>query len=329
MVLVTGGTGFLGAHLLLHLIENEENVTAIYRNKATIAKTESIFKVKNKSDLFNKISWLEADILQIPSLEPVFQNIDYVYHCAGLLSFDRNDEEQLRKINVEGTANIVNLCLHFKIKKLCYVSSIAALGDLKPNETELSETSEWNPEKVHSDYAISKYGAEMEIWRGQQEGLNVLVVNPGVIIGDWKATLLWNEGSGKILQTIKSGISFYTNGSTGFVTVYDVVKTMRNLMNSVTDGERFCLVGENLSFKEFIFLVCDVHQLKKPSINAKPWMIAIFLFLDWIRSKIFNQPRKLHKSTAVSLHSKELFSNEKAAHFLNYEFELVSDFFKK
>jgi nucleoside-diphosphate-sugar epimerase len=164
MILVTGGTGLVGAHLLLHLVENEDSIRAIYRQADAIKKTKSLFQLYQKEHLFTKIDWVLADIIDVPSLPIAFKNIDYVYHCAGLISYDPNDEELLRKINIEGTANIVNFCIDNKIKKLCHVSSIAALGNLAyrqaglaSHENEVTEDTEWNPEAPHSDYAISKY----------------------------------------------------------------------------------------------------------------------------------------------------------------------------
>ncbi|MBP6424881.1 MAG: NAD-dependent epimerase/dehydratase family protein, partial [Flavobacterium sp.] len=203
MILVTGGTGLVGAHLLLHLVEQGENVRALCRTKSSIEKTKNLFFLYHKPHLFEKIEWIEADILDIPSLEIAFQNIEFVYHCAALISFDPKEEESIRKTNIEGTANIVNFCLAFGIKKMLFVSSIAALEDPNATETTISETTEWNPEKPHSDYAISKYGAEMEIWRGQQEGLNVIIVNPGVILGPGFP----EQGSGALFSAVAKGLS--------------------------------------------------------------------------------------------------------------------------
>jgi nucleoside-diphosphate-sugar epimerase len=148
MVLVTGGTGLVGAHLLLHLIENGETVRAIYRNSSSVEKTKSLFSLYKKESLFENIQWIQADITDTPSLEIAFEDIDYVYHCAALISFDPKDEELIRKINIEGTANIVNFCIAKNIKKLCFVSSIAALGDIAPHEKIITEATEWNPEKL-------------------------------------------------------------------------------------------------------------------------------------------------------------------------------------
>ncbi|MEK8179315.1 NAD-dependent epimerase/dehydratase family protein [Flavobacterium buctense] len=319
MILVTGGTGLVGAHLLLQLAENEVGIRAIYRNKKSIEKTKSLFYLYQKEALFSKIDWVEADIIDIPSLEIAFQNIAYVYHCAALISYDPNDEDQLRKTNIEGTANIVNLCLDFKVKKLCHVSSIAALGDLKPHEKQITEETEWNPEAAHSDYAISKYGAEMEIWRGQQEGLQVVIVNPGVIFG----TGFWEQGSGVFFTSVKKGFPFYTKGSTGYVGVTDVVKIMIELLKSDINGERFSLIAENLTFKEAIYTIAEKLKAKKPKTEAKPWMLAIAWRLDWFLATFFRTKRQLSKYSVNAILSDDSISNDKIKNALNFEFQSI------
>jgi len=324
MILVTGGTGLVGAHLLLHLVENEESIRATYRQAYTIKKTLSLFQLYQKEDLFSKIDWIKADITEIPSLEIAFENIEYVYHCAALISYDPNDENQLRKINIEGTANIVNFCLKNHIEKLCYVSSIAALGDLAPHEKEITEETEWNPEVLHSDYAISKYGAEMEIWRGQQEGLNVVIVNPGIIFGAG----FWEQGSGIFFSAIRKGFPFYTKGSTAYVGVSDVVKIMMRLMNSSVAGERFVVIAENLTFEKVIFNIADSFIVKRPKLEARPWMLSIAWRLDWLLSSLFRTKRKLSKYSAKSLTSENLISNEKIKNALNFEFQSIDTVIK-
>ena len=333
MILVTGGTGLVGAHLLLHLLENgEQNLRALYRKENHIQKTKSLFELYKKGDLFQQIEWLQGDILDIPSLEIVFQNVEYVYHCAAKISFNPNKEDELRKVNIEGTANIVNFCIDKKVKKLCHVSSIAALGDLGQNETIITEATEWNPEVLHSDYAISKYGGEMEVWRGHQEGLQVVIVNPGVIFGPG----FWNQGSGAFFTSIKKGIPFYTLGSSAYVSVIDVAKIMRLLMHSDISGERFTIIAENRTYKDIIFTIADKMGVSKPSIEAKPWLLSLGWRLDGLFSFTFRTKRKLSKQAAQSLQNTDLISNEKVKQQLNYTFEpidsyldVVVGFFKK
>lgn len=316
MILVTGATGLVGAHLLLKLSEDDSKIRAIYRNSKQIEKTKVLFDQNAKSHLFSKIEWTKADILDISSLEIAFQNIEFVYHCAAKISFSPNDEKALRKVNIEGTANIVNFCIDKKVKKLCHVSSIAALGNLAQNETVITETTEWNPEKLHSDYGISKYGAEMEVWRGFQEGLEIVIVNPGVIFG----TGFWNQGSGKFFTTIKKGISFYTNGSTGYVCVKDVVTIMEKLMKSEISGERFIVISENRTYKNIIYTIADKINAKKPIIEATSWLLNAAWRMDWLLSKIIRTDRKISKHAAQSLLNNDIIDNSKIKQTLNYEF---------
>jgi dihydroflavonol-4-reductase len=325
MILVTGGTGLVGAHLLLHLIENGENVRAIYRKLETIQKTKNLFSYYKKENLFKKIDWLQADILDIPSLEIAFENVEFVYHCAACISFDPKDEAIIRKTNIEGTANIVNFCLAKNVQKLCFISSIAALGDLKENEKIITEETEWNPEKSHSDYAISKFGAEMEIWRGQQEGLNSIIVNPGVIVGP----RIWNEGSGIIFNKIEKGFPFYTKGTTGFVAVIDVVQLMVQLMKSEIKNERFVLVSNTISFQELFNAMADALKVNRPWVYISPFVMGVLWRLDWFFSAFFRTKRILDKETAIASYSESLYSNEKVKNTLKIDFLDIHHYIKE
>ena len=325
MVLVTGATGLVGSHVLLHLSENDESIRAIYRTAEGVQKTRSIFSLYGKDAFFSKINWIQADITDIPSLENVFENIDAVYHCAAFISFDPEDEEKLRKTNIEGTANIVNFCLAKGVRKLCHVSSIATLGDLKEHETIINEETEWNPEKPHSDYAISKFGAEMEIWRGFQEGLEVVIINPGVIIGPATNKPDWKTGSCEIFSRISDGLPFYTKGSTGFVGVSDVARIMLMLMKSDVNGERFIVISENVSFENMLKKVASALNVKAPTIYGRKWMTEISWRFEWILAAFFLQKRKMSKAMARALHSNNLISNEKIIGALDYKFGSVDD----
>lgn len=322
MILVTGGTGLVGAHLLLHLIDNGEKVRALYRDSSKIALTKSLFNRYQKDALFNQIEWFLGDITDIPSLEIAFQNIQQVYHCAALISFDRKDEDRLRKTNIEGTANMVNLSIANQVKKFCFVSSVAALGDLKEHETQITETTEWNSEKHHSDYAISKYGAEVEIWRGQQEGLQTVIVNPGVILGPG----FWNHGSGAIFTAIANHLPFYTKGSTGFVAVTDVVAIMYLLMKSDANGERFTVVAGNYVFQDILNSIADALKVKRPQTHLKPWMTAFLWRIDWIAAMVFRTKRKLFKEISEALHTTELYSNVKLVSTLHFQFKDMTEY---
>ena len=285
---------------------------------------KNVFAFHHQTALFEKINWVKGNITDIPSLEIVFENVTHVYHCAALISFDPNDEDELRKINIEGTANVVNCCIDFGVKKLCHVSSIAALGNPKEHETTITEETEWNPEELHSDYAITKYGAEMEVFRGHQEGLEVVIVNPGVIFGYGFP----KKGSDVIIQSVKKGLSFYTKGNIGIVSVEDVVKSMTQLMKSNNNGERYTIVGENISTKALLDFISEELKLKKPSIEATKWMTSIAWRVDWLVSKLLNRKRRLTRSTATSSHSTTTFDTSKIEKELNFTFQKKESYLK-
>ena len=321
MILVTGATGLVGSHLILQLLTQGQNVKAMYRTDASKMKVKRVFEHYNKSTFFEKITWCKGDILDVSALKDCFTDVDFVYHCAALVSFDPRDVNILRKINIEGTANIVNFCIDYNVKKLCFVSSIAALGDLNPNEEIYTENTEWNAEKSHSDYAISKYGAELEVWRGQQEGLNVVIVNPGVILGP----LFWKEGSGEIYQKVRKGLPFYSKGSTGFVAIEDVINLMVLIMESDIKGEKFILVSENLSYQKLLNIIADKLQVKQPRFYANPFLTSLFWKLDWFINLLTVSNRRLSKQMHESLHSQDLYDNQKIKKTFNYNFITVAE----
>ncbi|CAL65100.1 NAD-dependent epimerase/dehydratase family protein [Christiangramia forsetii] len=322
MILVTGGTGLVGSHLLYELAAKNEKLRATIRPSSDIGQVRKVFGYysdKAEADrLFNRIEWVTADINDIPSLNLAFEDISRVYHSAALVSFDPSKEAKLRKINIEGTANIVNLCIANNISKLCYVSSIAAIGS-NQNNSKLDETSKWNPEENHNDYAISKYGAEIEVWRSTQEGIDAVIINPGVIIGPG----FWNSGSGKIFSKIDNGLSYHFPKITGFVGVQDVVKSMIALMKSPIKNEQFIVVSENLSFETVFKETATYMGKSEPTKQLKKWMIT----LGWIFQKIgswFGGKRQITRDSINGLYEKTYFDNTKIKQELNFEFTPMS-----
>ncbi len=325
MILVTGGTGLVGAHLLLQLAEGKKAVRALYRTETSKIKTKRLFEHYNKAELFNTIEWTEGNITDIPSLEIAFANVTHVYHCAACISFDPNDEELLRKVNIEGTANVVNCALAYGVRKLCHVSSIAALGDPRENEITITEETEWNPEVTHSDYAISKHGAEMEVWRAWQEGLDVAIVNPGLIFGYG----FWAQGSGRIFKAVNNGQYFYTKGSCGVIAVEDVTTIMIQLMGSDISGERYTLVAGQLSYEEILFTIADGLNKKRPAIYATRFLTSVAWRIDWLLAKLLRRKRLMTRAMATASHNHENYDNSKIKALLNYNFTDVKKYLKK
>lgn len=319
MILVTGGTGLVGAHLLFELTKNEAMVKAIYRANSDLKKVEKVFSyyLDNYQNQYKKIHWVIADITDIPALEIAFEDVTHVYHCAALISFDPKDYDRLYKVNCEGTANIVNFCIANNIEKLCYVSSIATVGkDLNTNE--VHEESEWTGKDTNV-YALSKYDAEMEVWRGSQEGLRVVILNPGVIIGAG----FWNSGSGKFFSTAAKESSYFPPSGTGFVAVNDVVNLLVLAMESDTDKERFIVIAENLTYEEVLSLITTALHLKQPTKMLTFWQLAVLWRLDALRSFLFKTERKITKNQVIALQEQKIYTNKKVTETFTYSFESI------
>lgn len=312
----------MGSHLLLDLIMAGKKVRAIYRTKGSLEAVKRVFAYTHPeteaNELFKRIEWLKADITDVPSLKNAFEDVDRVYHCAAMVTFDTSKDNQLRKVNIEGTANVVNFCIRNNVKKLCHVSSIATF-DLKPGEQEITETSFWNKELNHSMYAITKYGAEMEAWRASQEGVPVVMVNPGVIIGPG----FWNSGSGKIFKEVNSGLDYYIPKTTGFVGVWDVVQVMQLLMDSPVKNEEFILVSENLSFREIFKMTAEGLNKPAPSKRLKKWMIFSGWLWQEVSGMFTDKEKQLDSRSSITLYEDTFYSAEKLKTALNYSFEPV------
>ncbi len=317
MILVTGGTGLVGSHLLYQLAKSGENIRASYRKKDSINKVEEVFGyyTDTPSTLLQRITWVKADISDISSLIPLFEGIELVYHCAALISFSPKDYQALVKANIEGTANIVNLSLEHKVGKLCYVSSIAAIGPSSKGKV-TTEENEWKDTNV-SVYGLTKHEAELEVWRGSQEGLQVVVINPGVILGPG----FWHTGSGTFFKYAFKEKKSYFPGGTGFVSIHDVVGAMVKLMKSNISREQFILVNENLTYKELFQKMASELQVNAPFKPIPFWLLEIAWRVDWLRSSLLGKRRKLTKNMVKGLYHQETYSNKKIKDAIDFEFE--------
>ena len=322
MILVTGGTGLVGSHLLYFLAASGSNVRATHRKSSDLSRVEKVFNYytdkKTANTLFNTIEWVQADITNIAALTLAFKNCDYVYNCAAMIAFEPKKYELLKKVNTQATANIVNLSLAHGIKKLCYVSSIATLGNSEDGNS-ITEETHFNQDAANNVYSLTKYAAEMEVWRAAQEGLDTVIVNPGVILGAGS----WHTGSGAIFKLASKGMSYFTGGSVAVVDVKDVVLAMQELMNSALKNERYILVGATLSYKEFTEKLALAFDKKPPSKEIARWKLLLISSLEGVVSSLFGTKRRLLKANVKSLYTRTNYSAHKIKNALSFNFTAV------
>ncbi len=299
---------------------------AIYRTRESLGKTQKIFAYheKNWERIFDQIQWVPCDIMDITTLTTTFKGVTHIYHSAALISFDPKDYKKLLQVNVKGTANIVNAAIANGVEKICYLSSIAALGTSMGNRP-VDENTEWSPEDNYG-YAISKHLGEMEVWRASQEGVPAIILNPGVIIGPGP----WKTGSGLLFSTAwKSPPRFLPNG-TGFVTVNDVVNAALQLMESNIKNERFILVNQNWSYQKLMASLAKGLGKKEAQKPLKNWQLGILWRLDWCYSQLFGKPRKLSKKMAGLLQHQRVYDNTKLLDSLpQFSYDDLEDYLRK
>lgn len=329
-VLVTGATGLVGGHLTAALVLQGKNVRAIYRDKKKIENVREIFSfyTNDEEKYFSQIEWVAADVTDVFSLEDALNGIEEVYHCAGLVSFNEADREQLQKINAEGTANIINIALEKNacaelgrsIKKFCHVSSVATL-QVQANKKYIDEFSVWKTATGNSSYAISKYRGEFEAWRGMSEGLNVVVVNPSLVLGAG----CWGQSSGELITRMQKGVPFYTEGVTGYVDVRDVANCMIKLMDENKFGSRYILNAENISFYDVTTRLRRSFGKKPAKFKAGSFLLNLARYADGIRVLLSGKKRIITKNIVISALAKNQYDNSKICKELNYSFIPVNE----
>ena len=287
MDLVTGGTGIVGTHVLLQLLADGRNVRATRRPGSNLEVVGRVFKHQHTDGnaLFDRIQWVEADLLDPTGLEVAMQGVEHVYHCAALVSFDPRDDEALFTQNITGTANVVNAALGAGVKRLMHVSSTATLGKALPGEM-ANEASEWQRDKTTSPYAASKYDAELEVQRGIAEGLDAVMVNPCIVLGPGVP----GRSSMTMVERIRKGTRFFPPGTNAVVDARDVAAFMVALMVKGATGERHLLVGENVSYQKLFALIAEASGQPAPERTIAPWLLQVGWRLERLRTLFGGKP---------------------------------------
>jgi nucleoside-diphosphate-sugar epimerase len=315
---VIGATGIVGSHVLLQLLLQLPRVTATKQSSSDVKKVKRLFTHYGYSaeELFSRIDWRDMDLRDIFSVEEAIDGADTVYHCAGFVSFNSMNRKQLMEVNVEGTKNIVNACLYKGVRRFCYVSSLAAMHNLDIKH-KINESVFWKSSGKESDYAVSKYKAELEVWRGMEEGLLTVVVSPGVVL----SPVFWQQSSSRIFDTCYKGNAFYPPGTTGYVSARDVAACMCLLMEKQCYGQRYVLVEGNYGYKEIFSLIQKQFNRRAPFIPVNKTLMQLARMADTLVAFVSDRPANITKAIIRSAFNMQEYDNNKITQTLGFRFE--------
>ncbi|MFZ4785931.1 MAG: NAD-dependent epimerase/dehydratase family protein [Flavobacteriales bacterium] len=305
MNLVTGANGLLGMHLMLHLLKQGQSVRGLVRSNSNREIVKRVFQFYQAESLYNQIEWVNGDVLDVISLQAAMQGVEHVYHTAAVVSYHKSDRQAMYKVNVEGTANVVNSAMACGVKKLGHVSSIAALNRFKYNP--VTEIGEWEDSDDNTHYGITKHLSEMEVWRAGQEGLDIVILNPGFIIGPGD----FSRSSTSVFSKLDEGFSYYPPGGTGFIGAKDAAEALVKLMQSKISQERFIAVSESLSMKELFQGISEAINRPIPMKEAQPWMLQVARIAEWLKQIFTGKKALVTKETVKNASLRFYYSSAK------------------
>lgn len=322
MILVTGSSGLIGSHILYDLIARKEKVRALYRSESRKERIQQLFnyynETLNQTHNYDDIEWFKADIMDLEALNEAFNGVQKVIHCAALVSFHKLDFHRCMRINRRGTENVVNLCLKNKVKKLCYISSTAALGS---SGTPISENSRWESGKEVSGYSVSKYSAEKEVFRGAAEGLNCSIVNPCLVFGPGN----WHRSSLTLLKAGSKGLRLYPSGANAMVDVRDVSTIVLKLLDSEESGEKYLVIGHNISFKSLFTHISKAFNKPAPQKKLNKFLANASAYIVENVYRVFRKRSPISIESIQSAYKTLEYSNEKVKNRFDYNFYSIED----
>lgn len=311
MIFITGCNGLVGSFIARRLLQDGQAIRALKRQHSDLRYLE---------DIKNHIEWIEGDILDTSLLNEAMQGCDKVVHSAAIVSFDAKTKDNMYKVNVEGTTNIVNLCLDLGVEKLTFISSVAALGRKKNSEV-IDETNQWEASKFNTHYAQTKHLSEMEVWRGHAEGLQTVIVNPSLVLGPSP----WNRSSTQLFKYVWDQRKFYATGSLNYIDVRDLAEIVFQLLASNINGDRFVVNAGNVLYKELFDKIASIFKRRAPHLKVTPMIAAIAWRLAFLQSVITRKPPFITRETAYMSQKHFYYKSDKLKEKLNFEFRTLDE----
>lgn len=327
MILVTGATGMVGAHLLMALAQQNDTIRATRRESSSLKAVDNIFHFFAKEQaeqLMQKIEWVNADLRDPEQIQRALKGVDTIYHTAAIVSFQKKDDQLMIENNREATANLIDFALENKISKFCHVSSVASLEKI-PEKKFTNEDNIWKSDKNKNAYSISKFQSEMEVWRGHEMGLPVVIINPSVILGSGD----WKKGSPRFFSSIAKRLYFYSEGGTGFVDVMDCVDAMLQLTSSENwdkvKGKRFVLNNKNIKYKELFDTIAKELDCKSPQWKITRKGMKFAYWIDAFLSTLLFRAPKITKATIKSATQQSFYDGSRITQVIGFQYRDISE----
>ena len=303
MVFLTGITGLVGGFIADILIKNGYQIKALVRN------------VQDCKIDYANTTFIEGDLLDPLLLIDAIAGCEYVIHCAALISFSSNKINEMMLVNIEGTKNVVNAAIANHVTKFIHLSSIAALGrDSKM--ICINENSTWVETEYATNYAKSKYLAELEVWRGIEEGLNAIILNPSVVLGVGN----WHKSSSKLFKYVFEEKPFFTKGNMSVVDVRDVAAITLKALKSTIVNQRYIVSNESITYQQFFNALAIRFHKKAPSILVSPWMAALAWRFEWLKALFTQKEPLVTKETAHQSRTTFVYVNDKVKQDFDHTF---------
>ncbi len=311
-VFITGATGLVGSYICRELLQNGHKIRAVKRATSNLNLLE---------DIEDKIEWIDTDLSEAIFWDDHLKGMDAVIHAAAVISFDKRWEKKMYKTNVRGTADLINTVLRSDVKQFLHVSSVAAIGR-QPEQTSVNEKDRWEDTEFDSIYARAKYLQELEVWRGAEEGLNVKIINPSVVLGpgNWS-----DEGSTSVFKYAYEEKGYHPAGKVNYVDVRDVATAAVKLLESDVKNERFILNADSLRYKDFFSKIARAFGKKAPDKIVKDWMLTIGVWAVWLRSRLNGKQALITKETALISKTEIHFENTKVKKALDFQFRPLEE----
>ncbi|MCC5946484.1 MAG: NAD-dependent epimerase/dehydratase family protein [Bernardetiaceae bacterium] len=309
---ITGANGLIGSYIARHLLAQGWTLYGLRRSNSDMRFID---------DIASQIHWFEGDICEPFGWEMALEGIDYIVHAAAFVSLAKQDEKRMFEINIEGTANLVNMASQYPIKKFCHISSVAAIGEPLPNRNSIAENHLWDNDVNHGSYPRSKHFSEREVWRAAIEGLPVIILNPSFVLGFGDP----NRSSSALFGRLKKGLPFYGTGSLNYVDAEDLAHITHQALISDITSERYIVNAGKITYRQLFAQITELLDTKAPKRPLPYWLGEVAWRLDAARSFFTGKSPQITKQALQASRRNFLYEPDKLKKDFKYEFKALED----